>query len=108
LDLGFPGVYNMTGKIGASLVLAEIATISASWGFNVREIVQGIPPALPSIGVGLNFALKSGGERIMGGRLPSDGDLMTTVGIKPLYDGVIGVGAGLTWLVGVTDKTPPR
>jgi flagellar hook assembly protein FlgD/flagellar motor protein MotB len=107
LDLGFPGVYNMTGKIGASLVLAEIATISASWGFNVKEIIRGIPPTFPSIGVGFNFALKSGGERILGGRLPSDGDLTATVGVKPLYDGVIGAGAGLTWFVGVTDTTPP-
>jgi flagellar hook assembly protein FlgD/outer membrane protein OmpA-like peptidoglycan-associated protein len=107
LDFSVPGFRNFTGKLGLSLVLAEIAYISTSWGFNVLELSRGIPPLLPSVGVGFIITLKSGGRRIIGGRLPSDGDLTGSVAVKPLYDGSAAIGAGITWSVGVMDKNPP-
>jgi flagellar hook assembly protein FlgD/flagellar motor protein MotB len=107
LDFGVPGFQNFTGKIGAAVVLAEVATISGAWGFNVKDMQNNIAPFLPSLGVSLNFVLRSGGKGIIGGRLPSDGDLSVAMALKPMYSGITGIGAGLTWFVGVTDKTPP-
>jgi flagellar hook assembly protein FlgD len=107
-DMGFPGMGNFTGKAGLSVVLAEVATVSFSTGFNVAEISAGKGANLfPSIGLSLNFTLKSGGQRLVGGRLPSDGDLSTAFALKPLYRDINALGAGLTWTVGVADKTPP-
>jgi flagellar hook assembly protein FlgD/flagellar motor protein MotB len=107
LDFGSPGFQNFTGKIGAAVVLAEVATISGAWGFNLNDMRNNIAPFLPSLGLSLNFVLKSGGKRIIGGRLPSDGDLSIAMALKPMYSGITGFGAGLTWYAGVTDKTPP-
>jgi flagellar hook assembly protein FlgD/flagellar motor protein MotB len=107
-DLGFPGLENVTGKAGLSIVLAEVATVSFSTGFNAAEISAGKGGSFfPSIGLSLNFTLKSGGQRLVGGRLPSDGDLSTAFALRPLYRDINALGAGLTWTVGVADKTPP-
>ncbi|MDR2741352.1 MAG: gliding motility-associated C-terminal domain-containing protein [Treponema sp.] len=107
LDLSAPGFRNFTGKLGLSLLLAEMVYVSTSWGFNVLELYRGIPLLFPSVGAGVNIALKSGGKRIIGGRLPSDGDLTASAAFKPLYNGSAAIGAGLTWNVGVSDKRAP-
>ncbi|GHV82098.1 cell envelope biogenesis protein OmpA [Spirochaetia bacterium] len=110
-DLGIPSLHNLTGKIGLSIVLAELVTISTSWGFNGYENFWGEntkTPTLPSLGIGLNFALRSGGKRIMGGHLPSDGDIAINAMVKPMYNGITAIGAGASWSVGVTDRNPPN
>jgi flagellar hook assembly protein FlgD len=107
LDFSVPGFRNFTGKLGFSLFLAEIVYVSTSWGFNAIELSRGIPPLFPSAGVGVNVSLR-GGKRIIGGRLPSDGDLTASTAFKPLYNGSAAIGAGVTWNVGVTDKNPPN
>jgi flagellar hook assembly protein FlgD/outer membrane protein OmpA-like peptidoglycan-associated protein len=107
LDFSVPGFRNFTGKIGLSLFLAEIVYINTSWGFNAQELSREIPPLYPSVGVGLNIALKSGGGRIIGGRLPSDGDISVSTALKPLYDSSAAMGAGITWNVGVRDNKAP-
>ena len=107
LDLSVPGFQNFAPKIGAQVILAEAVSISAAWGLNTGEIQGGLTPPLPSIGAALNFVLQSGGKRIIGGRLPSDGDLAAAFALKPLYSGITALGAGVTWYVGITDKTPP-
>jgi flagellar hook assembly protein FlgD/outer membrane protein OmpA-like peptidoglycan-associated protein len=116
-DIGIPSLINfekisMTFKTGLFITFAETVTVSVSWpgasGLNVRELAEGAAfPAIPSVGLGVNFALKTGGKRIVGGRLPSDGNLAVNLAAKPLYTGIWGMGAGLTWAVGVLDKTPP-
>jgi flagellar hook assembly protein FlgD/flagellar motor protein MotB len=116
-DIGFPSIVyfpaaSMTLKGGFKMVFAEMITVSASWpggsGLNARELADGAPfPAIPSIGIGVDIVLPSGGERIAGGRLPSDGDLAVNAAAKPLYKNIWAMGAGLTWTVGVADKTPP-
>ncbi|MDR2053431.1 MAG: gliding motility-associated C-terminal domain-containing protein, partial [Treponema sp.] len=112
LDLGIPSVSNLDGKIGFSLVMAELITLSASWGFNGYENLWGPKDerrsiTLPSIGIGVNLVLKSGGKRFIGGRLLSEGDLSLNTGVKSMYSGTTALGLGLTWNVGTTDKTPP-
>jgi flagellar hook assembly protein FlgD/outer membrane protein OmpA-like peptidoglycan-associated protein len=116
-DVGFPSLFyfpalSMTFKAGLNLTIAEVLTISTSWpgasGLNLRELAEGSPfPAVPSVGISLNFVLPSGGERIAGGRLPSDGDLSISTGMKPLYGDVYAMGVGASWSVGMVDKTPP-
>lgn len=117
-DLGFPSLFyppyiNMTFKAGLKMTIAELISLSLSWpgasGLNARELAEKNVafPVIPSVGLGLNIILPSGGERIAGGRLPSDGDLKVDAAFKPLYEGVTAVGAGLSWYVGVADKKPP-
>jgi outer membrane protein OmpA-like peptidoglycan-associated protein/flagellar hook assembly protein FlgD len=120
-DLGFPSIFywpklSMIFKAGFSMTIAECVTLSASWpgasGLNARELhdysgmFRPFQP-IPSIGLGVDIILPSGGKRIAGGRLPSDGDLKIDTAFKPLYEGVTAVGAGLTWMVGVADKKAP-
>jgi outer membrane protein OmpA-like peptidoglycan-associated protein/flagellar hook assembly protein FlgD len=107
LDFSVPGFRNFTGKFALSLLLAELVYVNVSKGFNVLELSRGLPSLYPSVGVGLNIALKSGGARIIGGRLPSDGDLSVSAAFKPLYDGSAAVGAGIAWTVGVRDNKAP-
>jgi flagellar motor protein MotB len=119
-DLSFPSFANMIFKAGMKITIAETIELSASWpggsGLNVREMAD--PPKmkngkeisftkLPSVGLTFNFILPSGGERIAGGRLPSDGDLKIHSAFKPLYEGVTAIGGGVSWYVGVADKKPP-
>jgi len=119
-DLSIPSAFyfpytSMIIKTGLNMTIAEIFNVSVSWpggsGFNVRELVKdgdyAAFPAIPSVGIGFNIILPSGGERIAGGRLPSDGDLKVNGAFKPLYEGVTAIGGGVTWHVGVADKKPP-
>jgi len=122
-DIGFPGVlsfqqFNLLWKAGIKITVAEIIAISASWpggsGLNVKEMdsynkdtSKASFPYLPSIGLSVNIPLPSGGERIAGGRLPSDGDLLISTAFKPLYEGITAIGGGVSWYAGVADKKPP-
>ena len=107
-DISFPTFQNLTGKLGLNMTVAELITVSATSMFNVREAVEGNAPSLvPAIGISANIKLKSGGPRIVGGTLPSDGELAIDVAAKPLYQDIWALGAGITWTVGVADKNPP-
>jgi flagellar hook assembly protein FlgD/flagellar motor protein MotB len=114
-DIGFPSIIyrpSMTFKAGIVMDIANLVNIGLSWpgasGLNARELSEGVPfPAVPSVGIGMHFVLPSGGERIAGGRLPSDGDLSVSTAMKPLYNGLAAMGVGAAWTVGVADKTPP-
>jgi flagellar hook assembly protein FlgD/flagellar motor protein MotB len=116
-DMGIPSLFyfpktSFIFKSGLKMTIAELVTLSLSWpggsGLNVRELAEGGSfPAVPSVGLGFDFVLPSGGKRIAGGRLPSDGDLAFDTAYKPLYNGVTALGAGLTWTAGVIDKKPP-
>jgi len=113
-SLFYPKYINLIFKAGASMKIADIITLSASWpggsGFNLREMTEDDGVGLqtfPSIGLSVNIMLPSGGERIAGGRLPSDGDLKIAGAYKPLYEGVTAVGGGVSWYVGQKDLTPP-
>ena len=107
-DLMLPTFQNLAGKVGLSVQIAELINISASSQFNIRESIDGRGPSpIPSIGVGMIWRLRSGGERIMGGTLPSDGELSVDLAARPLYDGIWGMGGGVTWTVGVADRNPP-
>jgi outer membrane protein OmpA-like peptidoglycan-associated protein/flagellar hook assembly protein FlgD len=108
MDLGFPTFQNMEGRAGLNFVIADLITLGTSTRFNIRESAGGHPPSpVPSLGISANFKLKSGGRRLVAGTLPSDGELAAALGIKPLYNGVYAMGGGVTWTVGVADKTPP-
>jgi outer membrane protein OmpA-like peptidoglycan-associated protein/flagellar hook assembly protein FlgD len=112
-SLFYPPYINMIIKTGIKITVAELITFSFSWpggsGLNMRELAQ--KPAVfqpyPSIGVGVNFILPTGGRRIAGDRLPSDGDLKIDTAFKPLYAGVTAIGAGVSWYVGISDRKPP-
>jgi flagellar hook assembly protein FlgD/flagellar motor protein MotB len=116
-DIGLPSIVyfprtSFIFKAGISATIGELITISASWpgasGLNARELSQGAKfPSAPSIGIGVDIVLPSGGRRIAGGRLPSDGDLALNAAFKPLYSGIYALGLGATWSVGVLDKKPP-
>ncbi|MDR2617399.1 MAG: gliding motility-associated C-terminal domain-containing protein, partial [Treponema sp.] len=107
-DLYLPTFQNFAGKVGLNMVIADLITVSASSQFNLKETIEGNPPSpIPSIGIAANIKLKSGGRRLVGGTLPSDGELAVDLAAKPLYNGIWAAGGGLTWTVGVADKTPP-
>jgi len=107
-DLMMPTVQNVAGKVGLSFLIAEIINVSGSSQFNIRENMNEKGPSpVPSIGISAVFKLKSGGQRIIGGALPSDGELAADLAAKPLYNGIWAMGGGATWTVGVADKNPP-
>ena len=107
MDLMFPTFQNMAGKFGFSFLIAELIHISTTTQFNIRETINDSAPSfIPSIGIGAIFRLK-GGRRIIRDMLPSDGELAVDLAAKPLYNGIWAMGGGVTWTVGVIDKTPP-
>jgi len=107
---------NLIIKAGLKITIAEVVNLNVSWpggsGLNVWELTRDKNerfafPVIPAIGLGVKIMLPSTGERIAGGRLPSDGDLLISTGFKPLYEGVTALGGGLSWYVGVADTKPP-
>jgi len=112
-SLFYPEFFSIIFKTGLNMTIADIVTISTSWpggsGFNFREMhhYKADLQMIPSIGLSVNINLPSGGDRIAGGRLPSDGDLKIAGAYKPLYEGVTAVGGGVSWYVGQKDKIPP-
>jgi len=119
-DIGVPSIvyFDNTSfifKLGMKIKIAEVFNVSISWpggsGLNARELRANKGSArfnpLPSVGMGFNIRLPSKGQRIAGGRLPSDGDLAVDTAFRPLYQGVYAMGAGATWAVGIADKRPP-
>jgi outer membrane protein OmpA-like peptidoglycan-associated protein/flagellar hook assembly protein FlgD len=108
----YPKYINVIFKAGIDMVFAELITLSVAWpggsGLNFRELRDKASlPVLPSVGLTINIVLPTGGRRIAGGRLPSDGDLKIHGVYKPLYEGITALGGGLSWYVGVADKKPP-
>ena len=107
-DLMAPTVQNLAAKVGLSILIADLINVSTSTQFNLVETQKDTAPSpIPSIGIGAIFKLKSGGQRIMGGTLPSDGELAVDLAAKPLYNNIWATGGGVTWTVGVADKNPP-
>jgi len=120
-DVSFPSLFypldiNVIVKAGIKMTIAEIITLNVSWpggsGFNLWEISRDENervafPVIPAIGLGVKIMLPSTGERIIGGHLPSDGDLLISTAFKPLYEGVTAVGGGVSWFAGVADTKPP-
>jgi outer membrane protein OmpA-like peptidoglycan-associated protein len=107
---------NVIVKTGLKMTIAEIVNLNVSWpggsGLNLWELtrdekVRVAFPAIPAVGLGVKIMLPSTGERIAGGRLPSDGDLLISAGFKPLYEGITAVGGGVSWYAGVADTKPP-
>ena len=117
-DISFPSLFypeylSMILKFGMNITVAEVITLSVSWpggsGLNMRETADTdiAFPAVPAVGITFNIPLPSGGERIAGGRLPSDGDLRISTAYKPLYEGITALGGGVSWYVGLADTRPP-
>jgi outer membrane protein OmpA-like peptidoglycan-associated protein/flagellar hook assembly protein FlgD len=120
-DIGVPSVFvperiNLIVKTGITATIFEKITLSLLWpgaaGYNMRETHnnnnRGHFQWLPSIGVGINFLIPSGGTRQPGERRPSDGDITFDAAFKPLYYDVYATGAGVTWYAGYTDDLPPN
>ena len=107
-DLMAPTFQNLAAKLGLSILVADMVKVSAGTQFNLKESLDGKGPSpIPSIGVGVIRKLRSGGSRIIGGTLPTDGELDVNLAAKPLYDGIWAMGGGVTWTVGMADKNPP-
>ena len=119
-DLGLPSIVyfpqtSLFLKLGLKAIIAEMVTVSVSWpggsGLNAREVhdygADWFNP-VPSVGIGFNINLPSGGKNTNNGKLPTDGELAIDTAFKPLYKGVTALGAGATWTVGIADKKPPH
>lgn len=108
-DLGLPGFTNFTGKLGLKAVIAQRITISASTGFNVREIINGnSASAIPSIGITFHLVTKPSNDPTSIGVLNRDGDMAVSVSARPLYDNIWAMGAGVSWTAGIPDKKAPE
>jgi len=123
-DISFPSLFyppyiDAIVKTGIKMTVAEFITLNVSWpsgsGLSIRDLTKEYEytkkkvafPVIPAVGLSVNFMLPSTGERIAGGRLPSDGDLKISAGLKPIYEGIAAVGGGISWYAGVADKKPP-
>jgi outer membrane protein OmpA-like peptidoglycan-associated protein/flagellar hook assembly protein FlgD len=119
-DVGVPSVFvpekiNLIIKTGITVTVFEKFTLSVLWpgagGYNMREARnenRGHFQWLPSVGMGINFILPSGGKRQPGERRSSDGDITFDAAFKPLYYDVYATGAGVTWYAGYRDDLPPN
>jgi hypothetical protein len=95
VDIGLPSlVYiyetSLIFKLGLKATIADLVNLSVSWpggsGFNARELAEGggdLFTVLPSVGLGVKINLPSGGKRIAGGKLPTDGELAIDTAYKP-------------------------
>jgi len=107
-DIMLPTVQNLAGKLGLSVVIAEFINISAATQFNLRESLDGSGPSpIPSIGIGVNWKLRPSEGKTGAGIMPAGGDLLINLGAKPLYNGIWGMGSGVTWAIGVADRNAP-
>jgi len=124
-DVGVPSVIvpeniNVIVKTGITVTVFDKLTLSVLWpgaaGYNMlesRKENKGHFQWYPSVGMGINFLIPSGGKRQLGEnrlgeRRPSDGDMTFDAAFKPLYYDVYATGAGITWYAGYTDDLPPN
>jgi len=107
-DVSAPAFATAIGRFGVDASLGGLATIAGSTGYNLKESGDGNEASpIPSFGLTLNFKLsgdKTGGP---GNKIPTDGELSTTVAARPLYEGVWAFGAGAVAVLGIVDKTAP-
>lgn len=107
-DLGAPSFSNLTGRFGVDATAARFVTLASSVGFNLAEASAGrAASAVPSFGLTLNFTLDGKKDAASAGGLFSDGEISTTVALKPLYGDVWTFGTGATAVLGVVDRVPP-
>ncbi|MFA6508004.1 MAG: FlgD immunoglobulin-like domain containing protein, partial [Treponemataceae bacterium] len=107
VDLGAPSFSNLTGRFGIDATAARFVTLASSVGFNLREASAGTAAsAIPSFGLTLNFTL-AGKKEGSSPSIFSDGELATSVAIKPLYGDVWAFGTGAVAVLGMVDRKPP-
>jgi outer membrane protein OmpA-like peptidoglycan-associated protein/flagellar hook assembly protein FlgD len=112
----FPEDLNIIAKAGITVTFLDTLTLSVLWpgpaGYNMKEAKKESKDFfrnLPSMGIGINFIIPSGGgNRQPGERRPSDGDITFDAAFKPLYYDVYATGAGVTWYAGYRDDLPPN
>jgi outer membrane protein OmpA-like peptidoglycan-associated protein/flagellar hook assembly protein FlgD len=119
-DVGVPSVIvpeniNVIVKTGITVTILDKLTLSVLWpgaaGYNMlesRKENSGHFQWYPSVGMGINFLIPSGGKRQSDERRPSDGDMTFDAAFKPLYYDVYATGAGITWYAGYSDDLPPN
>lgn len=108
-DLSAPSFANFAGRLGLNANIARFATLSSSIGFNAAEAAAGTAvSAVPSFGLTLNFTLAGTEHAGAAARsTASDGEIATTVALRPLYGGAWTFGTGVIATLGVVDKSPP-
>ena len=106
-DLSAPSFSTLAGRFGVDAGIGRYLSIGSSVGFNLRESIDGEAASpIPSFGLTLNFTL-AGKKDPSKPSAFSDGELATTVALKPLYKDIWALGAGAVLVLGLVDKTPP-
>lgn len=106
-DLSFPFFQNAIFDTAFDVKFGDIVKITASWQANVRELINGAPVDLPSVGVGFNFTLNTSKFSAANADWAKS-ELEGSVAWKRLYGDIHAISGGALMNLGMPDTSAPE
>ncbi len=108
-DVSLPTFQNVVFDAGIEALIKDIVTVRSGWTFNMKESSKDAQTYVPSIGIGINLKLDSTGKDTFLARNGwAQSEASPSFAIKPLYNDLYAVGAGLNVRLGVKDEKAPE
>ena len=104
-DLSFPTFQNVVFDAGLHMKFADMVTFKTGWNFNLVETLNHRQTYIPSFGLACTIKIKSKDANEMNAWEQSD--ITPQVAVKPLYNNIWVIGAGVNAKVGKTDTAAP-
>lgn len=106
-DLSFPFFQNAVFDTAFSFRFADVIKVTASWQANVRELVNGAPVDLPSVGVGFSFTLNTSKFSAANADWAKS-ELEGCVAWKRLYGDIHAISGSALMNLGMPDTSAPE
>lgn len=106
-ELAIPGFVNASGALGLHLSFFERVNLHASMDFNLREMLDKTNRSfIPALAIDARIPL-SGKLKEKIKALPTEGEIIISTPVRPLYNDIWAIGGGIVLHSGLVDRTPP-
>jgi hypothetical protein len=107
-DVSIPTFQNFIFDTGLQFVYRDFLTLSTSWECNAREIINGSPNLLPSLGVTFRFMFNSANSSFMKDKGWQESEMAVSTAWQHMYDHINAVSGGATLKLGLKDTEAPK
>ena len=104
-DLSFPTFQNLVFDTGLHMKFADMVTFKTGWNFNLVETLNHRQTYIPSFALACSIKIKS--KDANQSNAWEQSDITPQLAVKPLYNNIWAIGAGVNVKVGKTDTAAP-
>ena len=104
-DLSFPTFQNLVFDAGLHMKFADMVTFKTGWNFNLVETLNHRQTYIPSFALACSIKIKS--KNANEANAWEQSDITPQVAVKPFYNNIWAIGAGVNVKVGKNDTAAP-